>query len=1452
MTRIQYILPKLIVLCAINLLTATFVAAQAPVANFTASPVSGCSPLVVNFQDQSTGSPTSWSWNFGNGNTSALQHPTASYFTPGTYTVTLTVTNANGTNTITRASYIVVYEPPVVDFSANVTSGCFPLRVQFTDLSTPGAGNSNVSWQWDFGNGTTSTLQHPLNVYTTAGIFTVTLRVTNDKGCVRTYTRPNLINATPGVKALFTHTQPLVCNPPATISFTNASSGPPVLSYSWDFGDGNTSTALNPVHTYTGSGNFVATLVTTSSAGCTDTLRSNPIIVGGYTNSFSVSPNACVNAGILFTNTSSPAPVSSSWNFGDGATATGLAATHSYAAPGTYNVWLYNVFANCVDSVLQQVTVNPKPVADFTAPATRSCQQPFTVNFQDASTGGGVSWAWDFGDGGTSTAQHPSHTYNSYGTFTVRLIVTNIAGCSDTITKTDFIEIRRASISIPGLPVRGCIPYTITMAPVINSIDAVVAYEWDFGDGGSSTLANPTYTYTTQGTYTVRLIIITSTGCRDTLTVTDAVKVGSKPVSNFIATPIPVCGRQPVHFTDLSVPADEWLWHFGDGATSDLQHPTHQYSDTGYFDITLIAYNNGCPDTLIKERYTHVLPPIARFTPAVNCTNRLQFSFTDESIAPQTWNWDFGDGTTSTAQHPVHNYATYGAYPVRLIVTNGSCADTMIQTVQAINENPDISADRTVACKQADIHFTATSANAANIVTYAWTFGDGGIQSNPYPTAMHTYTNAGNYTITLITTDLNGCRDSATKTNYIRINGPLAGFDATNVNGCSGLTTVFNDLSATDGLNNITNWKFDFGDGAVQNFSASPFQHTYNTADTFTVKLVVTDAAGCTDSLTIPDLVLTTDPIPDFISADTLTCPGGTVSFTNNSQPAGLTHSWDFGDGATSLLASPVHSYALPGLYTVKLRIQDNNGCADSLIRMNYVRVDTPFADFTVTDSISSCIPFEIHFNNTSRYHASSIWDFGPGQGTSTLTSPVHYFSVPGVYPVKLIITSPGGCVDSLIKNIRVYDTVGSRVNYTPIGGCSPLAVSLDAFTTGPMGSYFWDFGDGHTLSTNTPAASHIYTSFGNYLPKLIMEDPAGCVIPIQGLDTVYVTGARAKFGLDDSLFCDFGTVSFSDSSTFNDPIVSYNWSFGDGAVSTQQNPVHNYLAPGNYSVRLALETAIGCRDTLSKPLLIKVVQSPQTRIAGDTVICVNDALLHSGVFVQPDTSIVSWQWNFPNGHHSILQNPPAQTYRVPGTFTVVSVATNSTGCTDTTRQTIHVNPLPVVNMPGQLTVQNGFPVTIPATYSPNTISWVWSPSDGLSCGNCPTPEAGPQFNTRYQVYFTDNNGCSNIGAIDVTVICKNANLFVPNTFSPNGDGSNDVFYPRGKGLERVRLLRVFNRWGEIVFEKKDFNVNDAAAGWNGTFKGKKPVADVYVYQVEVFCDNGDIIRLNGNIALIL
>ena len=1423
--------------------------AQAPTANFTAATTSGCSPLVVDFQDQSTGNPTSWFWEFGNGATSTLRNPSTTYFNPGTYTVRLTATNASGSNTLTRTNYITVYAKPVVNFSVSDSVGCFPLRAQFTDLSTPAPGTVNTTWLWDFGDGTQSTQQNPLHVYTSSGNYTVTLKVTSDKGCFGVRAKTAYIQVAGGVVADFTNTQPGVCQPPFNVSFTNNSSGPGTLSYFWDFGDGNTSTQASPNHTYTTTGSYTVTMAVTSSNGCSDTLRRvNLFNLLPVTTSFTGPDSICVNALASFSNTSTPAPVSSAWDFGDGSSSTQPSPSKIFSTVGTYTVRLVNTYGHCTDAATRLIRVLPRPVANFNATNTTRCQPPLTVAFQDQSSNA-VSWQWNFGDGNTSNQQNPSHTYTAYGTYNVTLVVTNSSGCTDTLRRDSLVRIIRPQITIPLLPTEGCIPYTINPTANIITLDAVTSYLWDFGDGTTSTLANPVHTYAAQGTYTVKLFITTSSGCTDSLVIPAAVRVGRKPVINFTAVPNPVCAFQQVYFTDLTNEGDQWLWLFGDGGTSTQQHPIYQYSDTGWFDVTLIVGNNGCRDSLRIPDFIRIKPPIARFNFRTDCNNRLQFTFIDSSIGATSWFWDFGDGTTSTLQHPVHTFPSLNTYNVTLTVRNDTCSHSVTRPVRVIDESPDFVADRTVACRPASINFNVTNIYWPNLVQYDWDFGDGNTATYNAHYYSNNYSASGYYTVQLITTDIYGCRDTVRKQNYIRVNGPTANFTAVNNIGCKGLTTTFNDLSLNDGISNIVRWRWDFGDGTVRTFNAGgPFSHTYNTAGIYTVKLVVTDAGGCVDSIIRQNLVIATDPVPDFITADTLTCPGRTVSFTNTSTGLNFTSSWDFGDGNTSTVTSPTNVYNSTGRYTVRLIIRDQYGCSDTLTRPLYVRVDLPVASFTVNDSISACTPFEVQFTNTSQYYVSSQWNLGGG--SSTLTNPVQYYTTPGVYPIQLIVTSPGGCRDTATSRITVYDTIGTRISYTPLSGCKPLTVNLDAYTNAPM-TYTWDFGDGVIINTDTTRMNHVYNFFGDFIPKVIMTDPSGCIIPVPGLDTIRIIGATARFGLDRRLFCDSGFVRFTDSTTNNDSIIRYEWHFGDGTVSNLQNPTHQYSSPGIYTVMMNVTTQAGCVDTMRRPNVIKVSQTPDISVGGDSVICVNEFLTHLGVFERQDTGVIRWSWQFPNGNSGNVQNPPRQQYNTAGTFNVNTVATNVDGCADTATKRIFVNPLPVITMPSTLTMQSGFPVTIPAGYSSNVATWLWQPATTLSCADCPQPIAAPKFNTKYRVDVVDSNGCKNRSEIEIIVICKNANVFLPNTFSPNGDGSNDVFYIRGRGLDRVKSLRIFNRWGEVVFEQQNFPVNNPMYGWNGTYKGNKPHPDVYVYQVEVFCENSQIIRFEGNVALI-
>jgi gliding motility-associated-like protein len=1425
-------------------LVSLYSVAQVPVANFSSNIKSGCSPIIVNFNDLSLGNPTTWAWDFGNGATSSKKDPSTTYFAPGKYTVSLTVTNSRGTHTTKREEYIIVNEAPKVDFISDTTTGCSPLNVRFADRSDAGTGNTNVSWLWDFGNGVQSTERNPTATFRTAGEFTVFLQVTNDKGCTKYITKTAYIKVTPGVQAGFYMSGLTSCNAPVQVNFTNYSTGPGQLTYLWNFGDGTTSSDVNPSHTYTSTGKFTVSLAVSSSSGCSDLYTADSLVqITGIKTDFTIPNPICLTSGAKFVNLSNATPVASFWEFSDGEIYTSKNAFRFFNTPGTYNVKLTNTYKTCSETVVKTLKLSSKPTANFISDSVK-CQPPFTVNFQNLTTNG-ASYKWSFGDGSSSSDVNPSHTFNAYGDFPVTLISFNENGCSDTIQKSAYIKVNKPTITFSNLPQGGCAPFTVSPIAVIKSLEDVLSYTWNFGDGTTSNEQFPSHSYATPGTYNISLTMKTRSGCTETYSLANAVKVGTKPKAAFTAQPLKVCAREFVNFTNESANADDFLWHFGDGGTSKSKDPSYQYNDLEWFDVKLIAYNNGCPDSITRERYIYIKPPIAAFVISPDCNNKRKVIFKDQSSGAQTWYWDFGDGTTSKQQNPpMHTYAAFGNYTVSLTVTNDSCTHTASQVINITNIKPDFTATPKVACNPQEVSFVPFGSNITSIDQFSWSFGEGTTDTSSGPTKF-TYNKTGYYDVTLFINDKYGCKDTIEKKQYIRINGPVAKFASNNPTGCSGMTTMFQDSTITDGVNRIVTWKWDFGDSIVQTFNNPPFQHTYNDVGYYDVKLVVQDAAGCTDTAENSNFIKLSYLKAEWYVPDA-SCPGANNEFYNYTKGSSFSTLWDFGDGTTSTDIAAKHTYADTGVYNVKLKVQDRIGCIDSLTKS--FEVGIPVASFTVNNPVSYCTPFQARFKNTSNFAYILFWDLDGG--TSSQPNPVNYYTEKGNYNIKLVVESPGGCKDSTTKQITVKGIEDAQISYNPHNGCNPLTVDMKAFSE-MNGKFLWDFGDGNLVDTGTNKITHKYTNIGKFVPKIILQEPGGCIIPVTGPDTIRIRGAKADFTFNKNFFCDSGYIVTVDSTRFNEPIVSYDWDFGDGTTSTAQNPAHKYLSPGIYTIALAVRTQSGCVDTMKSKTPVKIVASPQISIGGDSVICVNDTLRHIGVFERPDSSAVQWSWQFPNGNRAFVQYPANQLYQQPGTFTVTTIATNTSGCADTSTKNILVNPLPVVTMPSTLTIQTGYPVTIAATYTSNVIGYTWTPPASLSCSNCPQPVASPKFNTVYKVSFVDSNGCRNTGEIQIILFCKNSNVFVPNTFSPNGDGSNDIFYVRGRGLERVKMLRVINRWGEIVFEKRDFSVNDASAGWDGRYKSNKPQPDVYVYQLEVYCDNGDIVRFDGNVALI-
>jgi len=511
---------------------------------------------------------------------------------------------------------------------------------------------------------------------------------------------------------------------PLAVQFTDASTGGPT-SWSWTFGDGGTSDQQNPVHVYTAAGVYTVNLTVTNDFGSDSEVKTGYITVtepDTQVADFTGTPTTGdAPLEVRFADNSTGKPVQWLWEFGDGRIATTKNPITTYRQPGTYTVNLtatYGDGSSSRSTKADYITVTrPNPVASFTADQA-SGNADLPVQFTDTSTGSPTSWAWNFGDGATSTDQNPAHTYTTAGTYTVTLEVSRDGGPAS--TKTEQIDVKPVAGFTAGTT-RGYAPFAVQFTDA--STGNPDTHSWDFGDGATSSDPNPAHTYTTAGTYTVALTV-TGGGQAHTevkAAYITAVDPGVPPAAEFRADTTGGYAPLVVRFFDQSQgDVDEWLWNFGDGATSAGQNPEHAYTAAGTYTVTLTVQKAGAQsDTRTKAAYVTVddPKPVADFTVTrLRGEAPLTVQFTDNSTGapPLTRAWDFGDGTNSTLRNPTHVFDHDGegarTYTVTLTVTNsgGSDVKTTAITVVAPPQKEDVTdrVDQTNATATEDISVT--------------------------------------------------------------------------------------------------------------------------------------------------------------------------------------------------------------------------------------------------------------------------------------------------------------------------------------------------------------------------------------------------------------------------------------------------------------------------------------------------------------------------------------------------------------------------------------------------------------------------------------------------------------------------------------------------------------------------------------------------------------------------
>ena len=905
-----------------------------PQVNFGPSVLSGCSVLPVDFANISLGNPDDFFWYLDVISQGTLfstdSIPPTQYLahTPTTgstvYTVYLVATNACGADTLSQN--ITVF-PNTIDafFNASATAGCAPLTVQFNGFS----GAPFIGWLIDDLVPVQPTSNNPVHTFVNPGIYTVYHYANN--GCSYD-TNSTQITVYPAPQVDFAPDTSIICQG-APLGFTNLSTG--TTGYLWNFGDGNTSSAVNPVHAFDSAGTYSITLTALSDTNACPASRTRTITVPPPPPaSFELSDTAgCPD--LLVQVSGVPGNLNYFWTFGDtSGPSIQQNPSHLYTVPGTYALSLTTTNAqNCSNDTTALIRVHQVPESDFSTLADTLCGAGSLVSFSNLSSGVNVplAYLWDFGDSSaTSTAIDPSHVYHATGAFTVSLTATNTFGCADVAFRTITILPQPVADFVAD-STQGCVPFAVQFTD--QSANAS-GWQW-FVDGAPfSSAQNPDFTFLLPDrTYLIELVVNAAGFCFDTASL--AISTARAALADFAIARGPFSDRPTGSFqlTDQSqstLPLT-WNWGFGDGqGTSVLQNPVYIYQAPGVYVVRLEVINSfGCRDNLTDT--VRVYPqPVADFVadPVQGCTP-LNVNFDNRSFGFSQSLWRFGDGGRSTLTDPTHPYFfTDTIFTVTLVVdTAGFCFDSTTVTI-ALGSAPvaDFEASLYEACGSETVTFTNLSTTASLPLAFAWQFGNGDSSSLRNPTAS--YTAPDEYDVRLVTINSYGCADTIIRRITIYPQAEAL-FAARPDQGCQPLTVQFSDLST-----NATQWRWNLGNG-TQSDLQHPL-HTYLQVGSYAVSLIASYGGKCADTIVFPGLI-TVDrtPVANFSYRDSSQQANGqndgTVVFENQSFFADL-YFWDFGDGATSDAPHPTHQYLTNETFTVTLIASTFGGCSDTAI----------------------------------------------------------------------------------------------------------------------------------------------------------------------------------------------------------------------------------------------------------------------------------------------------------------------------------------------------------------------------------------------------------------------------------------------------------------------------------------------------------------------------------------
>ncbi len=1374
-----------------------------PELDITSDVNSSCTfPFEVNFFNNNIQPGVNYEWNFGNGiQFSGATPPPVFYNANGNYSVTVIAQDPSSgcADTLVLEDFINV--GGIVEFETSPQEGCLGEEFVFSDFS-PETADSIL---WDFGDGNISSLFNPSHFYNAPGCYTITLTRYLDN-CIQVDSF-SCIEVLPIPDISFTFDHPQACELPHIVEFFGVANDPNIVSWQWNFGDGNSGTGPNPIHEYNSFGNFPVTLTVQNINGCVQTVSTGVVEIQPLTaNVLDAEIGGCTPLSFtLEDNSSSIVPITSwYWEFTTPAgvfSSTDPNPSFSVVDTGRYDVTLIvENMLGCVDTAVfeEMIQVGLVPQGTFFADPLQACVEA-PVQFFESVSDFTDAILWDFDGNGSidGMGENPTHNYSDPDIYDVTMFLSH-NGCTEEVTLTDYVEIL-VPLALFDV-VRSCDdPYTVT---VINESVGATSLTWDMGDPSTTIdISNQdtfTYTYPQTGDYTISLNISNATtGCTHANSSTISI---TEPEAQFDLSPTTGCVPLEVGVVNNSAFAESFTWSAPGGQIigATAAEPLIVYPDSGAFtNVQLIITDlNGCQDTTLFTDSIFVngididflINPIPLCTPASVMLTNNSTNLYGQSVQ---WEWMIGDSLAFYLGESVSFLLdTTGTFSVTLQVTdNLGCTNEATLEDALVASMPVASFEsETLGCIDGPIEFINLSEGEG--MTYLWEFGDNNTSTQINP--VHSYATEDTFSVCLTVTDFNGCENTFCRD--IEIAEPIAAFEADSTFAfCPPLTVNFTNLSE-----NATSYFWDFGDSSGVSTLVNP-PKIYTEPGIYDVSLIAVRSSVCADTITLGDYITINGPVGDFTFQVDTSCIPMTVTFFAESNDNYL-YIWDYDDGSSldsafnAITDTASHVYAEVDIYTPRFSMVDDFGCKVTIESPDSIIAPFLELDFQTLDA-QACESLNTTFVNLSTSTLPiefTFWEFEGGNPVNTDESePVVSYSTPGLYDVTLIAGN-GFCTDTLTvpELIEIGEPPIAGFDMLPDQGCAPLEVQFidqSSVQFGDIISWDWTFeGNGTSVEQNPMRTFSVEDSI---TVQLIVESSLGCLDTVADILSVFPV---VDISLNaPSTICRGQSVQLQATITGDTAGLMLSWLPTLGLSCTDcLNPV---ASPNDSTLyTLTATTPEGCVTTAGVQVNVRPFEAPQITLTEDTTICANTFVQ---LFATGGDQPQDYLWDSSREGLSCYQacNNPIATPQVTTTY-IVSV-TNDFACISVDSVEVQVIEADQDFLGEDRVICLGDEINLSIDPSAGDQPF-WQPSTGLSCVFCYDPVGRPQTPTLYIADITSPEGCpirdsvfidvltaADIDAGRDTVVCLGESMIL------NGSGSGIPSWSPAGVLDNPMIL---------------------------------------------------------------